>query len=71
MATSSSILAWRIHEQRSLVGYSPWDHKESDMTARLRHTQKQLALKNTHTDVSYQTDCLPSWAAPTVSGMLP
>ena len=28
----SSILAWRIHGQRSLVGYSPWGYKESDMT---------------------------------------
>ena len=28
MATHSSILAW----QRNLVGYSPWDHKELDMT---------------------------------------
>ena len=28
-ATHSSILAWRIHGQRSLVGYSPWGHKES------------------------------------------
>ena len=32
MATHSSILAWRIHGQRSLTGYSPWGHKESDMT---------------------------------------
>ena len=24
IATYSSILAWRIHGQRSLVGYSPW-----------------------------------------------
>ena len=24
MATHSSILVWKIHEQRSLVGYSPW-----------------------------------------------
>ena len=29
----SSILAWRIHGQRSLVGYIPWGHKELDMTA--------------------------------------
>ena len=29
MATHSSILAWRI-PQRSLAGYNPWDHKESD-----------------------------------------
>ena len=32
MATHSSILAWRIHGQRSLAGYNPWDHKESDRT---------------------------------------
>ena len=30
--THSSILAWRIHGQRSLVGYGPWGHKELDMT---------------------------------------
>ena len=38
MAIHSSILAWRIHGQRSLVGYSPWGHKESDMTERQTHT---------------------------------
>ena len=27
MTTLSSILAWKIHGQRSLAGYSPWDHK--------------------------------------------
>ena len=32
MATHSSSLSWRIPEQRSLVGYSPWGCKESDMT---------------------------------------
>ena len=32
MATCSSVLAWRIHRQRRLMGYSPWDCKESDMT---------------------------------------
>ena len=30
MATHSSVLAWEIHGQRSLEGYSSWDHKESD-----------------------------------------
>ena len=24
MATHSSVLAWEIHGQRSLAGYSPW-----------------------------------------------
>jgi len=32
MATYSSTLAWKIHGRRSLVGYSPWDCKELDMT---------------------------------------
>ena len=32
MATHSSILAWKIHGQRSLVGYSPWGRTESNMT---------------------------------------
>ena len=27
MATHSSILAWEIHGQRSLIGYSPWGCK--------------------------------------------
>ena len=29
-ATHSSILAWKSHGQRSVVGYSPWGHKELD-----------------------------------------
>ena len=32
MANHSSILAWSIHGQRSLMGYNLWGHKESDMT---------------------------------------
>ena len=35
MATHSSTLAWRILWREDLVGYSPWGHKESDMTERL------------------------------------
>ena len=31
MATHFSILAWRIHGQRSLAGYSAWDNR------RVRH----------------------------------
>ena len=38
MATHSSLLAWRIPWTRSLAGYSPWSHKESDMTAQLTFT---------------------------------
>ena len=29
------------HGQRSLVGYSPWGHKESDMTERLSTAQQK------------------------------
>ena len=32
VATHSSILACKSHGQRSLVGYSPWRHKDSDVT---------------------------------------
>ena len=32
MTTHSSILAYKIHGQRSLAAYSPWDCKESDVT---------------------------------------
>ena len=35
MATHSSILVGEFHGQRYLAGYSPWGHKESDMTERL------------------------------------
>ena len=50
MATYSSILALKIprksHSQRSLVGYSPWGHKESD-------TVEQLTLR----DLNNQRTC--------------
>ena len=40
MATHSSILAWRIPSgQRSLVGYSLWCRKESDVTEGLTFPQ--------------------------------
>ena len=38
MAIYSSILAWRIHGQKSLAGYSPW-------SCRVGH---DLATKHTH-----------------------
>ena len=42
MATHSSILTGKSHGQRSHVGYSPWDHKESDTT------EKQTNNNNTY-----------------------
>ena len=35
MATHSSTLAWRIPWMEEPGSYSPWGHKESDMTERL------------------------------------
>ena len=32
MATHTSNLTWEIPWTEELVGYSPWDHKEDDMT---------------------------------------
>ena len=34
IAAHSSILAWEIHRQRRLGGYSPWGHRVLDMTER-------------------------------------
>ena len=46
MATHSSILAWEIQwTEKSLVGYSPWGHKESDMT------------QHVHTGSSHRAGC--------------
>ena len=38
MATHSSILAWRIHGRRSLVGYSPWVAKSQTWLSGLIYT---------------------------------
>ena len=43
MATRSSILPGESHGQKSLVGHSPWDHKESDMTEQITYTLLPLA----------------------------
>ena len=49
MATHSSILAWRIPMDRGAwrATYSPWGHKELDMTERLSTAQHlHLAFKS-------------------------
>ena len=35
---SPVFLPGELSRQRSLVGYSPWGHKKSDTTERLKHT---------------------------------
>ena len=46
MATHASIVAWKIHGQRSLAGYSPsWDHKVSDRSERPTLSLQEEELK--------------------------
>ena len=40
---TSVFLPGKFHGQRSLVGYSPWGRKESDMT---EHTEAQMPSEN-------------------------
>ena len=46
MATHSSILPGKSHGWRSVVGYSPWGHRESDTTELLfaRHLLEVVHL---------------------------
>ena len=47
MVTHSSILAGESHGQRTLMGYSPLDLKESDMTEAIEHTEAGSILQFT------------------------
>ena len=35
---------WQSHGWRSVVGYSPWGHKESDTTERLHLVREELRI---------------------------
>ena len=58
MATHSSILTWEIlHGQRSLVGYSPWGHKESDTIEQLLHINYLVgSYRNTPVNCFFRTE---------------
>ena len=69
MATHSSIFAWKIYVWRSLVGYSPWGHAESDTTERL-HFHFSLSCTGEGNGNPLQGSCLENprdggawWAA--------
>ena len=47
MATHSSSLAWDIPWTESLVGYSPWGHKESETPERLTLTKLNIDVSLT------------------------
>ena len=52
MAIHSSILAGKLHGQRSLAGYSPRGGKESDMNARLSTQALCPRIKTVSMEVS-------------------
>ena len=58
MAAHSSTLAWRIPRGRSLVGYSPWGRKESDMTERRYLTSFHVTLDFGDSATSVHVDLL-------------
>ena len=45
MATTPVFLPGKSHGQRSLVGYSPWGHKESDTTQWLNNNNKHTSYE--------------------------
>ena len=69
MAPHSSTLAWRIPWRKSLVGYSPWGRKDSDMTEWL-HFHFSLSCTGEGNGNPLQCSCLENprdggawWAA--------
>ena len=48
-------LPGEFHEQRSLVGYGPWGHKESDMIERLTPEKQRKVKKGL--DISGEIVC--------------
>ena len=61
MATYSRSLAWRIHGQRSLAGYSPWGRKESDTTEQLTHTHTWTSTYLQFCSLEKTLSILSSW----------
>ena len=71
-AAHPNILAWRIHGQGSLEGYSPWSCTESDTTEQLNKSDLNLPLACStsppHHPISEETRL--KWGVP-FSGELP
>ena len=72
MATHSSTLTWETHGERSLAGYNPKGHKESEMTEQLStaHTEKGGSLIQSFVTWNYsvflnallkEVSSVPSW----------
>ena len=54
---TSVFLPGEFHGRRSLVGYSPWGHKELDMTERLTHKRQVMRIINGRMRVSVPGVC--------------
>ena len=52
IATQSNILAWEIHEQRSLAGSSPWGHRRVRQDLATEQQQQNLYIRCVDVDVS-------------------
>ena len=50
------LLPGKSHGQRSLVGYTPWGHKELDMTERLTHTHTHRVPLRYHLHTTFCTN---------------
>ena len=47
LAPTPVLLPGKFHGRRSLGGYSPWSHEESDTTERLHALEKEMATHST------------------------
>ena len=65
ITTHSMILAWRIHGQGSLVGYSPQVHKESNMT-KAEHTCMKIKKREEVFVEEKNMNCLREWYVCTI-----
>ena len=59
MATHSSSLAWDILWTESLVGYSPWGHKEGETPERLTLTKLNIDVSLTQLPL-YRIPSMPA-----------
>ena len=68
MAAHSSTIAYKSHGWRSLVGYSPWGCKESDMTERLHFTPwmdlETITLSEINQTQKYKYCMIPFMCSP-------
>ena len=57
---TSGFLPGKSHGQRSLAGYSPPGHKESDMTEQLSQQQQLISIHKNHLHFCTCITCIPA-----------